>query len=273
MVDDLRTIAASFDQRAARYATVEWHRDYARRFVELASLEPGQRVLDAGAGTGFATIEIARRVGAAGHIVAVDVSAGMLAQLRFALDAANLSSVELIQDDATNLPALPGSTFDAVLCSSALLYMSADLALREWHRLLKPRGIVGFSTMCADSPPPGRMFRECARAFGLALEDPSAVLGSEERCHKALQSAGFDEVTVIPGKIHLSSSDLSVAWESNVRSAAHAPVRGLSQEQQDSLRDRYEAALQDALVADATALTTGDVLFAFARKLPGDPSR
>ena len=101
MVDDLRTIAASFDQRAARYATVEWHRAYARRFVELASLEPGQRVLDAGAGTGFATIEIARRVGAAGHVVAVDVSAGMLAQLRFAVDAANLSSVELIQDDAT----------------------------------------------------------------------------------------------------------------------------------------------------------------------------
>ena len=125
MVDDLRTIAASFDQRAARYATVEWHRAYARRFVELASLEPGQRRIDAGAGTGFATIEIARRVGAAGHVIAVDVSAGMLAQLRFALDAANLSSVELLQDDATNLPALPGSTFDAVLCSSgAPLYVS-----------------------------------------------------------------------------------------------------------------------------------------------------
>ena len=138
MVDDLRTIAASFDQRAARYATVEWHRAYAQRFVELASLEPGQRVLDAGAGTGFATIEIARRVGAAGHVVAVDVSAGMLAQLRIGIDAENLSHVELLQGDATNLPELPGSTFDAVLCSSALLYMSAAAALREWHRLLKP---------------------------------------------------------------------------------------------------------------------------------------
>ena len=186
MVDDLRTIAASFDQRAARYSTVDWHRDYARRFVELASLEPGQRVLDAGAGTGFATIEIARRVGAAGKVLAVDVSAGMLEQLQIAIDAANFSHVELLQDDATNLPELPGSTFDVVLCSSALLYMSADAALREWHRLLTPRGIVGFSTMCADSPPPGRMFRECASAFGLALEDASAALGSEERCREAL---------------------------------------------------------------------------------------
>jgi ubiquinone/menaquinone biosynthesis C-methylase UbiE len=271
MVDDIRTIAASFDQRAARYSTVDWHRDYARRFVELASLGPGQRVLDAGAGTGFATIEIARRVGAAGTVVAVDVSAGMLAQLRKGIEAENLSHVELLQGDATSLPELPGSTFDAVLCSSALLYMSADAALREWHRLLTPRGIVGFSTMCADSPPPGRMFRECARAFGLALEDPSAVLGSEERCYEALRSAGFDEVTVIPGKIQLSPSDLSVAWESNFRSVGHAPVRGLSQEKQDSLRERYEAALQGALTADATALTTGNVLFAFARKFPGIP--
>ena len=273
MVDDLRTIATSFDQRAARYSTVDWHRDYARRFVELASLEPGQRVLDAGAGTGFAAIEIARRVGAAGKVLAVDVSAGMLAQLQIAIDAANFSHVELLQDDATNLPELPASTFDAVLCSSALLYMSADAALREWHRLLTPRGIVGFSTMCADSPPPGRMFRECASAFGLALEDPSAALGSEKRCREALHSAGFAEVTVTPGEIHLSPSDLSVAWESNFRAAAHAPVRGLSQEKQNSLRERYEAALQDAFVADAAALTTGDVLFAFARKSPGNPSR
>jgi ubiquinone/menaquinone biosynthesis C-methylase UbiE len=266
MVDDLRTIAASFDQRAARYSTVEWHRDYARRFVELASLEPGQRVLDAGAGTGFATIEIARRVGAAGTVVAVDASAGMLAHLQIVIDAEHLSHIELLQGDATSLPELPGSTFDAVLCSSALLYMSADSALREWHRLLKPRGSVGFSTMCADSPPPGRLFRECARAFGLALEDPSAALGSDERCREAFHSAGFAEVRVIPGSIQLSPSDLSVAWESNFRSTGHTSVRGLSQEKLDLLRERYEAALQSALAVDATALTTGGALFAFARK-------
>ena len=77
---------------------------------------------------------------------------------------------------------------------------------------------------------------------------------------------------MIPGTIQLSSSDLSVAWESNFRSAAHAPVRGLSQDKQDSLRERYEAALQDALVANAAALTTGDVLFAFANKPARDLS-
>ena len=182
MADDLQAIAANFDQRAARYAKSDWHRVYAEQFVASAPLEAGQRVLDAGAGTGFAALAIARRVGPAGSVLAVDASAGMLAELRSAATAAGLSQVDALQGDATRLEELATASFDVVLCSSALLYMSAPDALREWHRLLKPHGLVGFSTMCADSPPPGRMFRDCATIFGLTLDDPSAVLGSEERC-------------------------------------------------------------------------------------------
>ena len=76
MADDLQAIAANFDQRAARYAKSDWHRVYAEQFVALAPLEAGQRVLDAGAGTGFAALAIARRVGPAGRVLAVDVVGG-----------------------------------------------------------------------------------------------------------------------------------------------------------------------------------------------------
>ena len=244
MADDLQAIAANFDQRAARYAKSDWHRVYAEQFVASAPLEAGQRVLDAGAGTGFAALAIARRVGPAGRVLAVDASAGMLAELRSAATAAGLSQVDALQGDATRLEVLATASFDVVLCSSALLYMSAPDALREWHRLLKPHGLVGFSTMCADSPPPGRMFRDCATSFGLTLDDPSAVLGSEERCRNALHAAGFNDITVSPGEIHLSPADLEAAWESNLRSAAHAPVRGLPIEDQDLFRSRYEAMLK-----------------------------
>ena len=266
MSEDLQVIAASFDQRAARYAKSDWHRVYAEEFVALAPLEAGQRVLDAGAGTGFATLAMARRVGPSGRVLAVDVSAGMLAELRTAAAAAGLSNVDVLQGDATRLEALAAESFDAVLCSSALLYMSAPDALKEWHRLIKPKGLVGFSTMCADSPPPGRMFRDCAIRFGLTLDDPSAVLGSEERCRNALHAAGFSKVGVSPGEIHLSPSDLENAWESNLRSAAHAPVRGLALEDQEVFRSRYETMLKRALVEDERAVTRGDVLFAFGRK-------
>ena len=114
MADDLRTIAASFDQRAARYAKSDWHRVYAEEFVALAPIESGQRVLDAGAGTGFATLAVARRVGPAGRVLAVDVSAGMLAELRAAATA-GLSRVDALQGDATRLESLATASFYAVL--------------------------------------------------------------------------------------------------------------------------------------------------------------
>ena len=266
MADDFQAIAANFDQRAARYAKSDWHRVYAEQFVASAPLEAGQRVLDAGAGTGFAALAIARRVGPAGRVLAVDASAGMLAELRSAATAAGLSQVDALQGDATRLESLATASFDVVLCSSALLYMSAPDALREWHRLLKPHGLVGFSTMCADSPPPGRMFRDCATSFGLTLDDPSAVLGSGGALPQSAPRGRVQHVSVAPGEIHLSPADLEAAWESNLRSAAHAPVRGLTCEDQEVFRSRYEAVLKGALVADERAVTRGDVLFAFGRK-------
>ncbi|HEX3009968.1 MAG TPA: methyltransferase domain-containing protein [Bacteroidales bacterium] len=45
-------------------------------------IKPGMKVLDLGCGTGYFTLEIARRVGAAGSVVAADVQARMLEILR-----------------------------------------------------------------------------------------------------------------------------------------------------------------------------------------------
>ena len=266
MTDDTRAIADTFDERAKDYSKSDWHRLYAERLVELAWLQPGQRVLDAGAGTGFATIAMARRVGPSGHVVAVDVSPGMLEHARAAIDAAGTPGVELMQADATDLRPFAPATFDAVICSSAILYMPVEKALREWHRLLKPHGLVGLSTMCAGSPPAGRLFRECAAAFGVILGDPSAELGTPERCRTALEASGFSDVTVVPGEVALSAADLATAWASNLRSVAHGAVRGLSPADQQALRAGYELALRRAVAEDAGLFARADVLYAFGRR-------
>ena len=179
--DHTRVIAETFDQRAANYGKGNWHRVYAERLVQLAALEPRQSVLDAGAGTGFAAVAIARAVGPSGRVVAIDVSLGMLAEARTAIAAAGVTNVEVAEADATNLPQFDASTFDAVICAAALLYMPVGSALEEWHRVLKPGGLVGFSTMCAGSPRAGQLFRDCAQEFGVSLQDPSAALGSDDQ--------------------------------------------------------------------------------------------
>ena len=261
-----RVIAETFDQRAPNYGKGAWHRIYAERLVELAALEPHQSVLDAGAGTGFAAVAIARSVGPSGRVVAIDISPGMLAEARTAIDAAGITNVEVAQTDATNLPQFDASTFDAVICAAALLYMPVASALEEWHRVLKPGGLVGFSTMCEGSPKAGQLFRDCAREFGVAgLEDPSAALGSNDRCRAALSAAGFHDLTVVAEHVYFSAADLERAWDSNSRSASHTAVRELSDVNLEALRARYESALSARLAADA-AFARADVLYAFGRK-------
>ena len=260
-----RVIADTFDQRAPNYGKGEWHRVYAERLVELAALQPRQVVLDAGAGTGFAAVAIARAVGPTGRVVAIDISPGMLAEARTAIDAAGITNVEVAQADATTLSQFDASTFDAVICAAALLYMPVASALREWHRVLAPGGLVGFSTMCEGSPKAGQLFRDCAREFGVdGLEDPSAALGSAVRCRAALTAAGFRDLAVIAEHVDFSAADLERAWDSNSRSPSHIAVRELSDVDREALRARYESALSDRLASDAT-FARADVLYAFGR--------
>ncbi len=47
--------------------------------LDRIDLRPGESVLDVGCGCGASTIELAKRVGAAGHVTGLDVSAPMLA--------------------------------------------------------------------------------------------------------------------------------------------------------------------------------------------------
>jgi ubiquinone/menaquinone biosynthesis C-methylase UbiE len=257
-------VAAIFDARAERYIGDDWHRRYAERFVVATPLRPGDRVLDAGTGTGFAACAIARRVGPSGHVLGVDVSRGMLQQARRAIDAEALTNVELLEADATDLRALAASTFDAVVCAAGLLYMPVANALSAWHRLLKPKGVVAFSTMKAGSPSAGRVFRECAGRFDLDLQDPSEALGTEDQCRSVLHDAGFDAVQVTAGRVDFEHFDPVLAWEANSR--AHATARSLSPQALDDLRHQYLRALEEARREDLSEASRADVLFAVARR-------
>jgi len=54
----------------------------AAALVERAALQPGERVLDLAAGTGWVTLPAAHRVGPAGAVLGVDVTDAMLAVVR-----------------------------------------------------------------------------------------------------------------------------------------------------------------------------------------------
>jgi SAM-dependent methyltransferase len=70
--------AAIWDERATEFTRQSRHSGYARDFLDLLDLSPGQQVMDMGAGSGALAIPLAKL----GHeVLAVDISAGMLAEL------------------------------------------------------------------------------------------------------------------------------------------------------------------------------------------------
>lgn len=263
---DPHEVADIFNARAARYVHDEWHRRYAEQLVAVTPLRHGDRVLDAGTGPGFAACAIARRVGPTGHVLAVDISARMLEQARIVIGDAQLGNVDCLEADVTELGCLAPSSLNVVVCSAGLLYMPVANALREWHRLLKADGIVAFSTMTAGSPSAGRVFRECAARFGLDVKDRSDALGTEDRCRRVLEEAGFDRLQLIPGRVDFDRLDPTLAWESNFRAVGHAAARALSAERQDLLRQHFIDALTEAMQVDFAAAARADVIFAIGQR-------
>jgi ubiquinone/menaquinone biosynthesis C-methylase UbiE len=262
MDDKLTAIAASFDARAGTYNQNDWHRRVADALVARCALRTGDRVLDAGTGTGFVAVAAARAVGPHGKVTAVDLSAGMLAIARRQVLEPGMASITWRQGDAAALSDIPSGTVDAVLAAAVLLYMSVPDALAEWHRLLKPGGIVAFTTMRAGSPLAGRLFREAAAAAGITLDDPSAQLGSEAACDAALQRAGFVEKRVTSIAVPFSPRDGSIAWVSNLASPAHAAVHALSAARLAEMKADFEARVARAEHLAPGSTASADVLLA-----------
>ncbi len=131
------------DEGARRIETVYTTPDVVaqRRAVRAAlALQPGERVLDVGAGPGFLTAEMASEVGPAGAVHGLDPSESMLALARRREPEPPAATVELRTGSATALPYDDGA-FDAVVSTQVLEYV-ADVggALAEAHRVLRPGG-------------------------------------------------------------------------------------------------------------------------------------
>ena len=157
----------------------------------FANLKKGETVLDLGSGAGIDCFIAAKKVGANGNVIVIDMTPEMIAKARNNARKSQAANVEFRLGEIENLP-VPDNSIDVVI-SNCVINLSANKlkVLREIRRVLKPGGRVSISDMALFKALP-RKVRENITAYVGCVS--GALLISEYK--KLLQKAGLKGVKV-----------------------------------------------------------------------------
>ncbi len=158
----------------------------------LASLRRGETVLDLGSGAGFDAFLSARRVGATGHVIGVDMTPEMIARARRNARKDGYKNVEFRLGEIESLPVDDGSV--NVVISNCVINLVPDKrrAFKEAYRVLAPGGRMFVSDLVLTRPLPRTVLKASSALVG-------CVGGAWrlERYLAAVKAAGFRKVRLL----------------------------------------------------------------------------
>jgi arsenite methyltransferase len=186
--------------------------------VALASLRPGETVVDLGSGGGVDVFLAARKVGPEGRVIGVDMTGDMIALARRNAAEAGVANVEFRLAEIEAMP-IPDGAADCVI-SNCVLNLTPDKqkTFAEIFRVLKPGGRLAVSDIALRKPLP-----EAVRADAAAWVSCVAGAISMEAFRSGLLAAGFQDVEVVD-----SGADLNVYKEGPRAGGCCAPTSSAS---------------------------------------------
>ncbi|MFI5909565.1 methyltransferase domain-containing protein [Dactylosporangium sp. NPDC051541] len=213
------------------------------REVAFAALhvEPGQRVLDAGTGTGEVARLLATRLGGTGSVVAVDASAEALAAA-YARDEG--TCVQYTQGDVCRLN-FPDGSFDAVHCERVLQHLAEpDTAVTELARVTRPGGRVclvdtDWESVAVDGLPYPLVARVRAHLLATVV---GQHLDMGRTLRRRLLRGGLQEVTAVPVALYFADPVAAAAVLPMVNPAVPAEAGLIPTD----LREEWFSALAEA---------------------------
>lgn len=243
------------------------------RLVEMAGIEPGNRVLDVAAGYGEPAMTAARKAGPDGTVVATDISAEMLAFGRERAADEGIGNMEFMQADASALD-FPAESFDAALSRWGIIFEpDGEAAAARVRGFLKPGSRMAISSWGVPERVP-----MIARPMKVAMElfdappPPPGTPGPLSRptpddIRGLLEGGGFSEVEV-------EDVEISAEWSSPEEFGLYikdiiAPIRRLVDAQPEGEREKTWKAIADDIGEfaedDGTLRLTNQVLLAAGR--------
>lgn len=174
--------------------------------ITLASLQPGQTVLDLGSGAGLDCFFAAKKVGETGRVIGVDMTPEMIARARSSAQRMDLQNVEFRQGYLEDLPVEAGSV--DVIISNCVINLAPDKSkvFAEALRVLKPGGKLAVSDIVTDGPLPEAIKKSLSAWAG-------CVAGAvEARDYVAMmEEVGFTNISITPVFFDKETVDSAIA--------------------------------------------------------------
>ncbi|RNF33918.1 class I SAM-dependent methyltransferase [Paracoccus methylarcula] len=221
--------------------------------LDRMGLAQGSRVLDIAAGAGGQTLNAARRVGPSGHVLATDLSPGILQHAKANADLAGLGNVETLVLDGEQAGDIKAEPFDGVMSRVGLIYFpDQHKALTGMHAQLRPGGHIGAITYAeADrngffSVPVGIIRRRAALPAPLPGQPGPFSLGDPDLLASRLRDAGFTDIDItrVAAPVRLNSARECLQFERESFGALHQMLAGLTAPEQDDIWGEIEEALR-----------------------------
>ncbi|HTO22148.1 MAG TPA: arsenite methyltransferase [Spirochaetia bacterium] len=159
----------------------------------IASLKPGETVLDLGSGGGFDCFLAARAVGAQGRVIGVDMTADMVSLSRKNAAKAGTATVEFRLGEIEHLPVADSSV--DVINSTCVINLTPDKpqVFREAFRVLKRGGRLAVSDTVASAPIPDELKADLA-SYSACVTGSASV----DELQSMLSEAGFRDIRIRP---------------------------------------------------------------------------
>jgi len=159
----------------------------------IASLQPGETVLDLGSGGGFDCFLAARAVGDKGYVIGVDMTPEMITKSRRNAEQAGLGNVDFRLGELENLPVADG-IIDVIISNCVInLSPEKERVFSAAFRVLKPGGRLAISDVVATAELPDEIKKDMAFHTG-CIAGASTI----QELESMMQRTGFENIQIKP---------------------------------------------------------------------------